>query len=95
MKYSEPGIPAIKVFWRLENSPDQMKIAAGGQLAAAVSNADGVVIGSRFWAAHEAMVHPNMHRAALEATGDQTIRSSVMDIARELNWPSRYTVHVL
>ena len=41
------------------------------------------------------MVHPNMHRAALTATGDQTVRSSVMDIARNLSWPSRYSAHVL
>jgi nitronate monooxygenase len=83
------------------NSSDVLLCAAGGigdgrGLAAALMlGADGVVIGSRFWATREAIVHPNMHRAALEATGDQTIRSSVMDIARELNWPSRYTAHVL
>jgi len=83
------------------NSPQVLLCAAGGigdgrGLAAALMlGADGVVIGSRFWATQEAMVHPNMHRAALEATGDQTIRSSVMDIARDLNWPSRYTAHVL
>lgn len=83
------------------NSPEVLLCAAGGigdgrGLAAALMlGADGVVIGSRFWATQEALVHPNMHRAALEATGDQTIRSSVMDIARDLNWPSRYTAHVL
>jgi nitronate monooxygenase len=57
--------------------------------------ADGVVIGSRFWATHEASVHPNMHNQALTANGDMTIRSSVMDIARHLNWPNRYTARVL
>ena len=82
-------------------SPEVLLCAAGGigdgrGLAAALMlGADGAVIGSRFWATQEAMVHPNMHRAAIEATGDQTIRSSVMDIARDLNWPSRYTAHVL
>jgi nitronate monooxygenase len=83
------------------NSPDVLLCAAGGigdgrGLAAALMlGADGVVIGSRFWATREAIVHPNMHRTALEVTGDQTIRSSVMDIARDLNWPSRYTARVL
>ena len=83
------------------NSADVLLCAAGGigdgrGLAAALMlGADGVVIGSRFWATREAIVHPNMHRAALEATGDQTIRSSVMDIARDLNWPGRYTARVL
>lgn len=83
------------------NSPEVLLCAAGGigdgrGLAAALMlGADGVLIGSRFWATHEALVHRNMHRAALEATGDHTIRSSVMDIARELEWPSRYTARVL
>jgi nitronate monooxygenase len=83
------------------NSPDVLLCAAGGigdgrGLAAALMlGADGVVVGSRFWATREAIVHPNMHRAALEVTGDQTIRSSVMDIARDLNWPGRYTARVL
>jgi nitronate monooxygenase len=82
-------------------SPEVLLCAAGGigdgrgLAAALILGADGVVIGSRFWATLEAIVHPNMHRAALEATGDQTIRSSVMDIARDLNWPSRYTARVL
>jgi len=33
--------------------------------------------------------------AALAATGDDTIRSRVMDIARKLDWPARYTARVL
>ncbi len=71
-------------------------IADGRGLAAALMlGADGVVIGSRFWATHEALVHPNMHNLALTANGDMTIRSSVMDIARHLNWPGRYTARVL
>jgi nitronate monooxygenase len=36
-----------------------------------------------------------MHNQALAANGDMTIRSSVMDIARHLNWPGRYTARVL
>ncbi|MFT5505060.1 MAG: nitronate monooxygenase [Gammaproteobacteria bacterium] len=71
-------------------------IADGRGLAAALMlGADGVVIGSRFWATQEALVHPNMHDRALSATGDQTIRSSVMDIARHLDWPERYTARVI
>ncbi|MFT5113532.1 MAG: nitronate monooxygenase [Parasphingorhabdus sp.] len=71
-------------------------IADGRGLAAALMlGADGVLIGSRFWATAEALVHPNMLDAALEADGDVTIRSSVMDIARLLEWPKRYTARVL
>ena len=82
-------------------SPDTLLCAAGGiadgrGLAASLMlGADGVLIGSRFWATQEALVHPNMLQAAVEATGDETIRSSVMDIARQLKWPQRYTARVL
>ncbi|MEM8748746.1 MAG: nitronate monooxygenase [Pseudomonadota bacterium] len=71
-------------------------IADGRGLAAALMlGADGVLVGSRLWASKEASVHPEMHKAALAATGDDTIRSSVMDIARKLDWPDRYTARVL
>lgn len=81
--------------------PDTLLLAAGGiadgrGLAAALMlGADGVLVGSRFWASNEAEVHPAMTKAALAATGDETIRSSVMDIARRLDWPERYTARVL
>lgn len=71
-------------------------IADGRGLAAALMlGAEGVVIGSRLWASEEALVHPAMLDAAITATGDDTIRSSVMDIARKLEWPDRYTARVL
>ena len=57
--------------------------------------ADGVLVGSRLWASNEANVSPRMHAAALAATGDDTIRSQVMDLARKLAWPTRYTARVL
>ncbi|MEN0041602.1 MAG: nitronate monooxygenase [Pseudomonadota bacterium] len=71
-------------------------IADGRGLAAALMlGAEGVVMGSRLWASEEALVHPAMLDAAIAATGDDTIRSSVMDIARKLDWPDRYTARVL
>jgi nitronate monooxygenase len=82
-------------------APDVLLLAAGGiadgrGLAASLMlGADGVLIGSRLWASHEALVHPNMHKAAIAATGDDTLRSSVMDIARKRDWPKRYTARVL
>lgn len=84
-----------------KHSPDTLLCAAGGVgdgrgLAASLMlGADGVLVGSRFWASEEALVGPNMHSEAINATGDQTIRSSVMDIARKLDWPSEYDCHVL
>ena len=82
-------------------APDTLLCAAGGVgdgrgLAAALMlGADGVVVGSRFWASEEALVHPGMLKAALEASGDDTLRSTVTDIMRGYDWPERYTGRVL
>ncbi len=82
-------------------SPDTLLCAAGGVgdgrgLAGALMlGADGVLVGSRLWASVEANVGPRMHAAALAATGDQTVRSQVMDLARKLDWPPRYSARVL
>lgn len=57
--------------------------------------ADGVVVGTRFWASREALVHPNLHSAALGASGDDTVRQNVLDIVRGRPWPARYTGRVL
>ena len=63
--------------------------------AALMLGADGVVVGSRFWASEEALVHPAMLKAAIEASGDDTLRSTVTDIMRGYDWPKRYTGRVL
>lgn len=84
-----------------KRAPDTLLCAAGGigdgrGLAAALMlGADGVLVGSRLWASEEANVSLRMHEAALAASGDDTIRTQVMDLARELAWPSRYTARVL
>jgi nitronate monooxygenase len=80
---------------------DALLVAAGGiadgrGLAGALMlGADGVLVGSRFWASTEALVHPNHHNAALAATGDDTIRQVVTDIARQYAWPKAFTARVL
>ncbi len=82
-------------------SPDTLLVAAGGVadgrgLAAALMlGADGVLVGSRFWASPEAAVHANHHDAALAANGDGTIRQRATDIARLLDWPAEFTGRVL
>jgi len=84
-----------------ERAPATLLCAAGGiadgrGLAAALMlGADGVVVGSRFWAADEALVHDNHQAAATEASGDDTIRQSVSDIARGLDWPERFNIRVV
>lgn len=87
--------------WLAANSPEVLLIAAGGIAdgrgiaAALMLGADGVLVGSRLWASEESLAHPDMIGAAIAATGDDTIRSNVMDVARRLNWPARYTARVL
>lgn len=82
-------------------APATLLCAAGGisdgrGLAAALMlGADGVVVGTRFWASKEALVHENLHKAALAAKGDDTVRQSVLDIVRQRDWPQRFTGRVL
>ena len=57
--------------------------------------ADGAVVGSRFWAAAEALVHPNMQAAAMAASGDDTVKTSTTDIVRHRHWPDRFRIRVL
>ncbi|ATL68156.1 NAD(P)H-dependent flavin oxidoreductase [Nocardia terpenica] len=82
-------------------APDTLVLAAGGitdgrTLAAALTlGADGALIGTRFWATTEALVPNSIQRHAIEATGDDTIRTSVYDLVRESPWPTRYTGRLL
>jgi nitronate monooxygenase len=71
-------------------------IADGRGLAAALMlGADGAVVGSRLWASSEALVHRNMLDRAIAATGDDTVRQKVTDIARGYDWPERYDIRVV
>ena len=83
------------------DAPHVVLVAAGGiadgrGLAAALMlGAEGVLIGSRFWASREALVHANHHAAALKADGDGTQRQRATDIARGLDWPPEFTARIL
>src|SRR6056297_3426044 len=87
--------------WLAGHAPEVLLVAAGGiadgrGLAAALMlGADGVLVGTRFWAAEEALVAPGFQAAALAADGDMTLRSSLPDIARGLDWPAPYTIRSL
>jgi len=84
-----------------EAAPATVLLAAGGiadgrGLAAALMlGADGVLIGSRFWASSEALVNPAFQQKALFADGDSTVRTTVVDIARKLEWPTPFTARVM
>ena len=82
-------------------APDSVLVAAGGiadgrGLAAALMlGAEGALIGSRFWASREALVHARHHAAALAADGDGTLRQTAADVARGLDWPQEFTARIL
>ena len=83
-------------------SPDTLLCAAGGVadgrgLAAALAlGADGVVAGTRFWASAEALAHPKLQAAAMAASGDDTMRTTVIDIVRGfVEWPKRFDNRVM
>ncbi|HEV7329255.1 MAG TPA: nitronate monooxygenase [Bosea sp. (in: a-proteobacteria)] len=94
-----PLVPEVADLLARE-SPDTLLLAAGGiadgrGLAAALMlGADGVLVGTRFWASREALVHPNHHAKAVAATGDETVRSALPDIARRLDWPKPFDIRV-
>jgi len=81
-------------------APQTLLLAAGGiadgrGLAAALMlGADGVLVGSRLWASHEALVKEGHHRAILATDGDGTLRTRIPDIARQLPWPRGFTARI-
>ena len=82
------------------HSPETPLLAAGGiadgrGLAAALMlGADGVLVGTRLWAAQEALVKEGHHQAIVETNGDGTLRTRVADIARQIPWPRGFTARI-
>lgn len=71
-------------------------IADGRGLAAALAlGAAGALIGTRFQATAEALVDHSTVNAIIDGHGQDTERSSVLDIARGSLWPSKYTARTL
>jgi len=71
-------------------------IADGRGLAAALMlGAAGVLCGTAFLASRESLAHRNMKRATFAASGDDTVRGSVVDIARGIDWPAQWTIRTL
>jgi nitronate monooxygenase len=72
-------------------------VAAGGitdgrGLAAALMlGADGVVMGTRFSVASESLASPGAQARVVATSGDETLRTTVFDIARGYTWPQGYT----
>ena len=71
-------------------------IADGRGLAAALMlGADGVLMGTRFYASQEAAALAGAKDRIVAASGDATIRSVLFDIVRRNVWPAPYTGRVL
>src|SRR6201991_617090 len=71
-------------------------VADGRGLAAALMlGADGVLVGTRFYATLEAVGHAAAKERIVAASGDGTIRSILFDIARRNVCPAPYTGRLL
>jgi nitronate monooxygenase len=67
-------------------------IADGRGLAAALMlGAEGALIGTRFYAATEALGHERAKERIVTASGSDTRRTRVFDVVREHAWPRPYT----
>ncbi|MDO9525664.1 MAG: nitronate monooxygenase [Gemmobacter sp.] len=84
-----------------DRAPQTLLLAAGGiadgrGLAAVLMlGADGALVGTRLWAASEALVPHGFQDAAVAATGDATLRTKAPDAARLLAWPDPFTIRVM
>ena len=71
-------------------------VADGRGLAAALMlGADGVLVGTRFYATLEAGGNAAAKAAIVAGSGDRTVRGLLFDIARRNVWPGGYTGRVL
>ncbi len=67
-------------------------VADGRGLAAALMlGAQGVVVGTRFYASQEAAGHQAAKERIVQASGDDTVRGLVFDISRRNVWPAPFT----
>ncbi len=57
--------------------------------------ADGVLMGSRFYAAAESLAPAEGKARIVAGSGDDTLRTRVFDIVRDRDWPKEYTGRAL
>ncbi len=93
-------VPEVADYLR-KDAPQTLLVAAGGiadgrGLAAALTlGADGVLVGSRLMASHEALAPAGFHAAMLAADGDSTVRTTAIDTVRGIVWPEGFTGRAL
>jgi nitronate monooxygenase len=82
-------------------APETVLVAAGGiadgrgLAAALVLGADGALIGSRLCASDEALVHTAFQQRMIDEDGDGTVRTTSVDVVRDLDWPKPFTARVV
>jgi nitronate monooxygenase len=87
-----PLVPAI-VDLVAQRSPETIVVAAGGiadgrGLAAALAlGAEGVLVGTRFYASNESLGHDRAKARVIAASGEETVRTSAFDVVRGYGWP--------
>ncbi|HYL86942.1 MAG TPA: nitronate monooxygenase [Candidatus Angelobacter sp.] len=95
-----PLVPEVADYLA-KRAPKTLLLAAGGiadgrGLAAAIMlGADGVLVGTRFWASAEALTPQIMTDRAVRATGDDTVRTKAIDALRGVPWPPEFSFRVL
>jgi nitronate monooxygenase len=95
-----PLVPEVADYLA-NRAPKTLLLAAGGiadgrGLAAALMlGADGVLVGTRFWASAEALTPQAMTDRAVRATGDDTVRTKAIDALRGVPWPEEFSFRVL
>ena len=76
---------------------DALVVAAGGIIdgrglaAALMLGADGVLMGTRFLATREAPVPPSYKQAIVEASGADTVFTTIPDLAPVVEWPGAHS----
>lgn len=91
-----PFVPAVT-----DIAGDIPVIAAGGiadgrgMAAALMLGAQGVLMGTRFYACHEALGDSEAKQRIARACGDDTQRTTIFDIARGYDWPKPFTGRAL
>ena len=70
-------------------------VLSRGLAAALVLGAHGALLGSRFYAAAEALSTPEARQHVLDATGGDPVRTTTYDLVRDRRWPAGHTLNVL
>jgi nitronate monooxygenase len=95
-----PFVPEVADYLAA-HAPATLLLAAGGiadgrGLAAALMlGADGVVVGTRFWASAEALTPAAAVERGLRATGDDTVRTKAIDPLRGVRWADEFSFRIL